>query len=208
VAFDAEQVVALTDVGLALEAAVLAVVLARDRATSRWWSSLFAAIAVASLAGAMVHGTAWFGATAWIVTLLAVGVVAVATAMLAVVLARGPEAARRAGPALGLALAGYAAAVVCGARSFRLALLAYVPAVLGLLVAVVGRRRAPGGPRVVVALVISVVAATVQATATTVPLLPLAPNALYHVIQAVALLLLASGARGLHPKGDDRADST
>lgn len=215
-----EPAVTLTDYGLALLAAGLTLaIVRRDAPASRvrpWLVAFFAAAAAAPSLGGTVHG--FFPEelspghlVLWPATLIAIGVAACAGwAIGARLLFRPPLAAWIVAAACAELLL-YALLVLLGRRDFRVAVLNYAPAALFLLVALVvagaraDRHAGPSGaaPRrrllrlAALGLVLTFVAAAIQQ-------LGIAPhptlfdhNALYHVVQAVALVLFFLGARHL-----------
>ena len=202
-----EPDVALTDYGLALECAVLCVLVARSRTSGdslrSWWIVFFASIGLGSLLGGTVHG--FYHATnttgyaiLWPATLLTIGVTSVATWMVAAHL-QPQERARlwvRRG-AIGL-LVLYACVVLFVSRAFLVAIVAYLPATLFLLVAMITayrRRRERPLAYGVLGLVLTFLAATVQQLHVTIHPVYFNHNALYHVMQGVALLLIFLAAK-------------
>ncbi len=196
--------VTLTDYGLALLCGVLAWRLWRGPhfgPARRWLILFFASAGLAPLLGGTVHGFFPIEGTPehdilWAATLLAVGLTGLAAWGL------GARWTLRDGLARGLiglamlAALGYAAAVLEGSREFRVAVIFYLPAVGFLLLALfLGWRRAPGPDLAVAAagLLLTVAAAGIQQMG-----IDLHPsfdhNALYHVVQAAALLLFYRGA--------------
>lgn len=201
-----EPVVTLTDWLLAAECGVLAMSLSRlsGRARRRRaFVAFFVAAGVAPLLGGFVHGvfpdeTTTVHRALWAATLLAVGAAALAAWLVGLaVLEPGPG---RSLPALrpfrGLLLllyGAYAGVVLWGFTDFVVAVVGYVPAILFLLV-VFGREHArTGSARArdgVLALVLSLLAAGVQQAGLGVHPVWLDHDALYHLMQAVAFVLL------------------
>ena len=202
-----EPAVALTDLGLAVENAAFAGLLARlpssDTTMRLWWMLFFAGLALAALLGFVSHGLLadkllplhqWI----WSGTLLSIGVIALAATAVAAGLALDTRLARTVVRVAVLLLAIYVAVVVAGYRSFGLAVAAYAPATLFLLVAFVHRTRQDpahhwrlgiGG------LALTAVAATIQQLGIGLHPENFNHNALYHVIQALALWMLYGTAR-------------
>ncbi|MFN0053244.1 MAG: DUF6962 family protein [Planctomycetales bacterium] len=204
-----EQGVTLTDYGLALECVVCAALLARTK-TSR--TSLRAAgicfflfLGVSTAAGGTVHG--FFpdensppGRFLWNVTLQTLGL----AAMSAWLLGAGFFAAGRKGHWLALAafpqVGLYGANVALVTQEFWITMTIYLPAAL-LLLSAFGcawwRTRQPfllvGGT----GLTLTFVAALIQVQKIGIHPEYFNHNALYHVVQAVALAMLSFGTRTL-----------
>ena len=205
-----EPDVTLTDYGLAVENAVFAYLMLRHRrgaGTPAWFALFFVAGSAAALAGGTVHGFFLDGATTgarilWPATLLAIGVSAAAAWVIGARLALAPAAARVMAVAAGLELIVYAAVILLVTRRFEAAIVNYVPAAVFLLIALCVRYRRTGQRATLIAalgLMLVFVASGVQVGRIAVDPVWFDHNALYHVIQAVALLLLFVGARGLSP---------
>lgn len=202
----ADPDVALTDFGLALECGLFTCLLARRRARGpalrRWWLLFFASVGLASFAGGLVHGffddpASPRGAALWLLTLLAIGGAALAGWGIGAWLLLSPAAARLVSAAAGLGFALYVSVVLLYSRSFLVAIAHYLPATAFLFVALAvayGRARARPPLLGLVGLLLTVVAAGVQQGGIALHPVYLDHNALYHVIQAVALLLLFRAA--------------
>jgi hypothetical protein len=210
-----EPDVTLTDYGLAVECAVLARLLDREGqpwAPGRWFLIYFVSVGVAALAGGTVHGffldPATLGARLlWPAALLALGVTAWASwAIGARLLASEPVAGRLAALAGVLWLA-YAAVVVIASPPFAIAVVHYLPAALFLLVAFLRRARA-GDARAARfgawGVGLTLLAAAVQQAGLGLHPTLLSHNALGHVIQGLALLVLFRAARGLAREAESR----
>ncbi len=197
-----EPVVVLTDYLLAVECGVFATLLVR-RGADAAWSTVFAATSVASLLGGTVHG--FFPSDAeslasralWVITMLCVGVTAAALVRVGAGVGWGRERARTLNPGLGMALIGYVGVVLFVSRDFNVAIAAYLPAALFTMFAFArnGWRGRPAG----VAPALSGIAITIGGAAAQSVGIGLHPvyfdhNALYHVVQAVALYLLFRAA--------------
>ena len=196
-----EPDVALTDYALAIECSLFAYLAHR-----REHALFFGSAAVASLAGGTVHGffldvRTLGNAVLWRITLIAIGVTALsAWAIGARVLFPGREA-RRITIVAAAAFAGYSVLTLFITQDFRAAVAFYLPAAVFLLVVLSlayarGRER-----RVLVAisgLGLMFIAAAVQQARIVLHPTYFSHNALYHLIQAVALWLLFLGLRRLH----------
>ena len=196
-----EPAVALTDLGLALECALFFFLLpahTSDAALARALRLLFAALACAAFLGFVVHGflvdkNALAYRLAWASTLLSIGVVALATTLIAAQLCCSAPTRRWIVGATVLLLSGYAVLVFAGYRHFGLAVAVYLPAILFLLSVLAvryWRSRSPGSLLGSAGLLLSLVATGVQQL--NIDLHPdyLDHNTLYHLIQAAALWLL------------------
>lgn len=200
-----EPDVTLTDFALAAECAIFCALALRWPASNLrlryWWVVLFASIGLGSLLGGIVHGFVEPGPTSetlWRATLLALGLTTLATwAIGAHMQFREPAATWVRGAAIAQVVI-YSAVVLFVSSSFIVAIATYVPATVFLLVVMIlTYRRAPhrslaygiGG------LVLTFVAAAVQQLRIAIHPVYFNHNALYHVIQGVALFLIFLGAR-------------
>jgi hypothetical protein len=203
-----EPDVALTDYGLAIECAVFAFVLyrANRKAPLRSWFTLFfASTGVAALLGGTVHG--FFPDTAsagyrflWPATLIAIGLTAMAAWMIAASLGFAGRAARYVRVFAALDFAVYSVAVLLITHSFALVVINYLPAALFLLIAFLKRysqKKTADLLAGIWGLFLTFVAAAVQAAGVELHPVYFSHNALYHVIQAVALFLIFRAARSL-----------
>jgi hypothetical protein len=201
----AEPDVALTDYALALECALFIGLLyrqPRDAAGTRsWFVVFFFAIAVAAVLGGTEHGFIREKGTAlhvavWKGTLLAIGVSALAAWMVgARLIARA--ATRWVGAIASVLFVAYLVALT-RTDSFLVAIVHYLPAVVFLLL-VFGWRYARGSERHYLwgmgGLLLTFAAAAVQRAGIGLHPVWFNHNALYHLIQVVALLLLFWAAR-------------
>lgn len=203
-----EPDVVLTDYALAGECAVLATLLVRHAAPSAlrgWFLVYFAALGVAAAAGGTVHGFYLDPGSAgarvlWPVTLLVVGLAAWASWAIGARLVAPERSARLVTALAGALWGGYAAMILTGARAFAIAVIHYVPAALFLLLAFAWRGRDPGGRAGRLGawgVGVSLLAAGIQQAGIGLHPTWLSPNALAHVVQGVALLLLFAAARAL-----------
>jgi hypothetical protein len=204
-----EPDVTLTDYGLAAECALFAWLLARrdgsDPRLRARWMLFFVAGAIATAAGGTVHGFFLDPTTAgarllWPLALLAVGGSGLAAWAIGARLLLTPAGARTVEGVAVAAWVAYGGAVLGGAHAFEVALGAYLPATLFLFVAVAleyRRTRQPAFLAGLVGLGSTLVAAAVQHGRLAVHPVYFNHNALYHAIQAGALLLLFAAARRL-----------
>lgn len=202
-----EPAVSLTDLGLAVENVAFAVWLARQptshRTLQRWWILFFASLALAALLGFVTHGffvdkSLLLYRQLWAATLLSIGLVALAAIAVAASLMFSTRTAT--GITWGAAglLVAYGMAVIGGFRYFGLAIAAYTPAMIFLLSAFV-RRLQKESARYwllgIAGLGLTAIATGLQQLGVGLHPEYFNHNALYHLIQALALWLLYSTAR-------------
>jgi hypothetical protein len=204
-----EPDVALTDFGLAAECALFAGwLLARARGRApvlRWFVILFAALGLGALLGGISHGFLADHQSAlshwvWIATMLAIGVVALAGWAIGAHLLLTGAAVRGVLLLAGGLFAVYAAVVLFVSQSFAVAVINYIAGTvfaLAAFVLVYARRRAAHMLPGIAGLVLSFAAAGIQQGRIGLPALGLTHNALYHLVQALALLLIFLTARGM-----------
>jgi hypothetical protein len=203
-----EPATAITDLLLAIECAVLAMIAGSTRTDSHPLRGssvlLFWALSVAALLGFIAHGfvpdqrSAPFAAL-WRTMLFSIAVVAAAAWTCAGFLWPRLRIQRLALQVAGISLIIAGTIIVLNIRhwaeGYEIALVTYLPAMLFLLVsfsAAVARRR--GHPRTgVIGVLLSFAAAFAQHSSW--QLGPLDHNALYHVIQALGLLLILVALR-------------
>jgi hypothetical protein len=204
-----EPDVVLTDYLLAVEAGVFAWLLGQatfdGTGVRRWFVIFFCAVGTASLTGGTVHGffldaTTLGARILWPASLIAVGAAAWAAwaigAHIGWSTAKAGWIVRPATVGFGV----YTTAIVLGVREFSAAILFYLPAVAFVL-GVFALEYVPsrdwrfmlGGA----AMLLTVLAAGVQWAKVELSFCYLSHNALYHLIQAVGLLLLFASARGI-----------
>jgi hypothetical protein len=207
-----EPDVALTDFVLAIECAWFAVWLYRrspmGQSSSRWFVLFFAALSVSALLGGISHGflsdtQSSVYRTAWGATLLSIGVASFsswAAGARVLFCHNSHKLARRFEVFAGLLLCAYVAAVLFFSQSFTVAVVHYLPAAAFLLASLLvayWRRREPHLLPGIAGLLLSFMAAAIQQAGAHIPSLQLSHNALYHLVQAVALLMIFFTARGL-----------
>jgi hypothetical protein len=202
-----EPDVALTDYVLAIECAVFVFLLCnRKQSPLRLWFILFfASIGAAALLGGTVHGFFPDRASTgfrllWPITLVAVGLTAMSAWMIGARLGLSGNIARFVRLFAALDFAVYSLLVLFVTRGFALVVINYLPAAVFLLIVfhrLYGRRKTPDLLAGLYGLLLTFVAAGVQAGGFTVHPVYLSHNALYHVIQAVALFLIFRAARSL-----------
>ena len=211
-----EPDVALTDFGLTIECLALAAWLHWRTPMNplRTWFVVFAALGIAALLGGITHGflddprSTLYGLT-WSATLLAIGIAAVATWTIGAHLLFSERTAKGVLVVASLLFIVYAATILWISRSFTVAIVTYVPAVAFLLLAfaLTYRRRPSSYLRAGIAgLVLSFVAAAIQQAEIRAP--GLTHNALYHLVQAVAMLMIFAAAQGITQEATCEHDAT
>lgn len=195
-----EPDVTLTDYALALECAVFCVLLIRGgpwtQSLRRWWTFFFASVGTAALIGGTVHGFLPGNAVLWTATLLTLGATSLAAWMIGAHLLNLPGV-RRAAIVL---LVIYVGVVLFVRQEFLVAIAMYLPATVFLLVAMVQVHRSTPERELAIGiwgLALTFVAAAVQQLKVGVHPVYFNHNALYHVIQFVALWMVFVAARRL-----------
>jgi hypothetical protein len=199
-----EPDVTLTDFALAIECGGFALWLARYRHATAF-VALFAAAALASLLGGISHGflpdaTTLAARLTWNGSLAAIGVAAVACWVIGARLILSETGTRIVIAIAAIVLVAYLAVVLLVSNSFSVAIAGYAPAMTFLLVAFVlawHRERTCFHLAGVAGMVLSFVAAAVQEMRVGIHPVYFSHSALYHLIQALAFLLLFLAARGL-----------
>ncbi|MEX2286615.1 MAG: hypothetical protein WD648_05960 [Planctomycetaceae bacterium] len=212
-----EPDVALTDFAIALECVVFAVLLWRNRVRATglrfWFALFFASVSVASLCGGLVHGffldeQSRGQAILWPATLLAIGVAAFSAWAIGATLVFPPRVSRSVKVAAVGQLAIYSPVVLFHNQEFAVALVNNLPAIVFLLIVLVlayrrekhqGLLLAAGG------LALTLIGGLGQQLGIGIHPKYFNHNALYHVIQAVALFLFFLGGRGLLVEPDESA---
>ena len=212
-----EPDVALTDFGLAIECALFAGWLvwrgSAGSALGRWFVVLFVALGTGALLGGITHGFmpdpgSDAARAVWNATLIAIGVAAWASWAVGAHVLFAEHMARWFLTAAALLFALNVAVVLYVSQSFLVAIAFYAPAIMFALIAFVLAYRASGAAVLLFAIagiVLSLIAAVIQQTQTAA--LGLTHNALYHLVQAVGLLLIFLTARGLGACGPQLHDA-
>src|SRR5262245_47319919 len=196
-----EPDVTITDFLLSLEALIFAVLIARSpmSAPQRWFVIFFGATALASLAGGLVHGFYPDSKVLWRIVLIALGIVSAPAWAIGAELLLPENTARLVATAAWVVFVAYAYVVIFVTDAFLLAIVNYLPSTLFLIVAFYGVYRAHPNRQLFAGLgglVLTLVAAAVQQSH--VALHPrFNHNALYHLLQGIALLLIFDAARFL-----------
>jgi hypothetical protein len=204
-----EPDVSLTDLMLAGECGLFSALLWRRDAKQgslRWWFVLFfAATGIAALLGAIAHGfiadpTYTRYRILWVIIFGAIGIAAVASWAIGSLLALPATLAKLIIIAVAVSFFVYLLVVIFVSQSFAVAVIYYVPAALFLLVALIIAQMRGGFKSPMLAMVgilLSFFAAYVQQAEISLASLYLSHNALYHIVQAIALLLIFLGAMQL-----------
>jgi hypothetical protein len=196
-----EPDVALTDYALAIECSLFAYLVHR-----RAHALFFGSAAAASLAGGTVHGFFFDARTLgnavlWRVTLIAIGVTAASAWAIGARVLCSPPVARRITVVAAGALVGYSVLTLFITQDFRAAVVFYLPAAVFLLIVLSVAYARAQERRILVAiagLALMFIAAGVQQARIALHPTYFDHNALYHLLQAVALWLLFLGLRRLH----------
>ena len=204
-----EPGVTLTDYALALEGILFLILLQRCRARPwglRFWFSLFfASVSAASFCGGTVHGffldeQSWGHTIFWPATLLAMGVTSLSAWVIGAKLLFSRRIARWVLVVAVLQFGFYSIVVLFRTEEFWVAILDNLPAVLFLIIALgLAYRREKQGSLLLAAggLALNLVAALLQQLGIGIHPVYFNHNALYHVLQAVALFLFFLGSRWL-----------
>jgi hypothetical protein len=203
----AEPDVALTDFSLAVEAGWLGALVSRRCAPTparRWWTAFFWSVGAGALLGGVSHGFmpppyGEGGAVLWRLTLLAIGT-ATLSVWGAAALALGGPAAPAIVTAGSVLFAGYAAVVLLVTDAFAIAIAHYAPAAVFLFCVLVRawrRTRAPSALAGVLGLLVLAAGSLAQWTRLGIAPLHLTHNAVYHLFEMLALVLLYKAARWL-----------
>lgn len=214
-----EPDVTLTDYGLAVEGFLFAYLLYRrgdpGQPLRSWFVLFFGSLGIAALTGGTVHGFFHDAGTVgnailWPATLIAIGGTTFAAWMVgATILFSGLFSGQLSGrfsgkmrywarQISGAQFAGYSLTVLFTTQAFFIAIVNYLPAVLFLLVVFLlayGRTRERTVLAGLFGLVLTFVAAVVQQRGVALHPVYFNHNALYHLIQAVALFLIFWSAR-------------
>jgi hypothetical protein len=202
-----EPDVALTDFVLAAEAGWLGALVSRHGASAparRWWTAFFWSVGMGALLGGLSHGFVpppygVGGTVLWRLTLLAIGGAALSVWGAGAHAVGGPVAswAIAAGRVL---FAAYAGVVLFVTDAFAVAIAHYVPAALflfGVLVRAWRRSRAWPALAGILGLLALAAGSVAQTARLAIPAMHLTHNAVYHLFEMLALLLLYRAARWL-----------
>lgn len=204
-----EPDVTLTDVGLAIECGIIAVLLYRQpltrRALRRWFIGFFVATGVAALGGAVAHGfivdkQSTVHTAVWTITLLAIGAAALAAWGAGACLVLSDAWGRRVVRAARVGFGVYAAVVVFVSHDFGVAVGFYVPAAAFLSIAfLVAHRREPQRHLLagLAGMVLTFAGTAIQQTGLVLHPRYLDHNAVYHLVVGVGLVLVYRAARGV-----------
>jgi len=201
-----EPDVALTDYGLAVESAILAWLIrtrSREGKRSFWFALFFAALAVSALLGGTAHGfiadkESLLHQIVWNGTLLAIGASAVAGWAIGAHLIWSDAVAAAVVRIAFVVFLAYTAVVLFIAQSFAVAVIHYLPAAAFLLAAfgtAYFRCHARWALVGAGSIALMFAAAVVQQSGIDLHPQYFNHNALYHLIQAIALFLLYRAVR-------------
>jgi len=202
-----EPDVTLTDYLVATECALFTYLLARKGDQKHplriWFAMFFGSISVAGIAGGTVHGFFLDIATLgyqilWPLTLVAIGVTALAAWVIGARIYFSSKVAGWVRIVAVIEFAGYCLVVLFVTQSFSIAVINYLPAVIFLTVIFTLIYSQARERQVLVGLLgflLTFIAAGVQQGGIALHPLYFNHNALYHLIQAVALFLIFWAAR-------------
>lgn len=206
--------VSLTDYALAIECAAFAVLLIRrpatDRVVRKWFVVFFASIAAASLLGGTMHGFFEYSLSPvrgflWNTTLLSILVTSMATWSVGAILQLDSQAARWVQRFALAQILVLSLVVLFVTQEFVIAIVGYLPATLFLFISLslaYLRRCESALAWGVAGLALTFVAAAVQQLKLAMHPVYFDHNALYHVIQFVALWMIYRAAKWIstaHP---------
>ena len=200
-----EPDVTVTDYLLALEAFAFAVLIARSAtgtALQRWFVIFFAATAAASLVGGTVHGFFTNSVVLWRLVLVSLGVVSAAAWAIGARLLFADRAAQIITSAAWAEFVVYALVVLFVTDSFAVAILNYLPSTIFLIVAFYVSYQASSAAPLALGLgglLLTLVAAGVQQARIALHPTYFNHNAVYHLLQAIALFLIFRAATFLVP---------
>ncbi len=202
-----EPDVVLTDYGLAIECAIFAWLIAtrQPRGRIRTWALVFfLSVGLGAIAGGTVHGffldPASTGQRAlWPTALIALGVTALSMWMIAARLGCSPPVGRAIGWAAWLVFVAYTLIVCLGSQLFMVAVINYLLAGVFLIAVLWRIWRAHGSAARdgIAGLLLTFVGSIVQQSRVGIDPRYFNHNAVYHVIEAVALYLMFRMLRGV-----------
>ena len=166
-------------------------------ALQRWFIVFFAATAVASLAGGAVHGFLADSKLLWRLVLISLGVVSTAAWAIGARLLFADSMSRLITAAAAVEFVLYALVVVFVTDNFSVAIANYLPSTLFLIVAFFAAYGKSGAAPVaigVAGLLLTLVAAGVQQARIALHPTYFNHNAVYHLLQAIALFCIFRGA--------------
>jgi len=202
-----EPDVTLTDYLVATECALFTYLLARKGDQKHplriWFAVFFGSISVAGIAGGTVHGFFLDIETLgyqilWPLTLVAIGVTALAAWVIGARIYFSLKVADRVRIVVAIGFAGYCLVVLFVTQSFSIAVINYLPAVIFLTVIFTLIYSQARERQVLVGLIgflLTFIAAGVQQGGIALHPTYFNHNALYHLIQAVALFMIFWAAR-------------
>jgi hypothetical protein len=206
----AEPDVALTDYALVVETFLFTLWMYRIRPLSskslqRWFLLLFASIGIAALVGGTVHGfltdaRSQAARICWLMTMILLGITALSEYGIAARLLLGPRSANLLIVLAVLGFFAYVAIVVLWNASFRIAVIDYLGGLVLLSIALFNLylRNRPRAALVGIAgLLLTVAASVVQQAHISVDPRYFNHNALYHLLEAIALFLIYRAGRSL-----------
>jgi hypothetical protein len=206
----AEPDVALTDYALVVETFLFTFWMYRIRPLSskslqRWFLLLFASIGIAALVGGTVHGfltdaRSQAARICWLMTMILLGITALSEYGIAARLLFSPRSANLLILLAVLGFFAYVAIVVLWNASFRIAVIDYLGGLVLLAIALFHlylRDRPPAALVGIAGLLLTVAASVVQQAHVSVDPRYFNHNAVYHLLEAIALFLIYRAGRSL-----------
>lgn len=201
-----EPDVTFTDFFLALECLIFAFLILKygkhSQPLRNWFFLFFVSIAISALTGGIVHG--FFNdrqtlgyTTLWPATLIAIGFTAFTIWVIASHISFSTELTQRITRIAALSFLVYCFIVVFFVQAYLIAIVYYLPAVVFLLIIMTLAYRRYRANRILVAifgLVLGLIAAVIQQGKIGLHPVYFNHNALYHVVQSVALFMIFLGS--------------
>lgn len=207
-----EPAVTLTDYGLTIECVYFTYLLLKQRATVnrlyRWFVVFFCALGLASFVGGTSHGffndeSNLLYTLVWNSTLITLGAVGVAAYMIASILMVGEDRSKRFGFFIIAAYIVYCLFIILINNEFMIAIAFYLPASACMLLALL-RVFFTNQQRFIFlgvsGMVLTFIAAIIQQLGISIYPVWLDHNVIYHLLMAIAIMLLFYTARGFIAK--------
>jgi len=203
-----EPAVTLTDYGLSIECALITYSLLKQRSHStrlfRWFVVFFCALGLASFIGGSSHGfvndeASPFYTPVWDATLISLGAVGVAAYMISSILVLEQKSSKRIGRYIIGAYIAYCGIILLISNAFIIAIAFYLPATASMLAALIWAYFKNQHTFIllgITGLVLTFMAAAIQQSGYSLHPVWLDHNVIYHLLMAIAIMLLFYTARG------------
>ncbi|PCI21845.1 MAG: hypothetical protein COB62_02430 [Piscirickettsiaceae bacterium] len=203
-----EPGVTLTDYGLAIECAVITYLLLQQRSHStalfRWFVVFFCVLGLSAFIGGTSHGfvndeSSPFYTLVWNLTLISLGAVAVSAYMISSILFAREHSNKRFSRYIVGAFIVYCGVIILVNNTLLIAITFYLPATASMLAALLWtfyKRRQLFILSGAVGLLLTFIAAGIQQSGYSLHPLWFNHNVIYHVLMAIAIMLLFYTARG------------